>query len=65
MKWVCQHCGYVIEREGYTEICPQCWQATMKGDVGDEQRAAEDDSRCDPRAGETGAELDSGRVGTV
>lgn len=30
MKWVCQQCGYTVEREGYTEICSQCWQSSMK-----------------------------------
>ena len=43
MRWICQHCGYVVERGGYTEICPECWQATMKGD-NNEQREAEGDS---------------------
>ena len=53
MKWVCQSCGYVIERVGYTEICPQCWQPTMKGVIEDEQRTEESNSWRDPRTGET------------
>ncbi len=44
MKWFCQHCGHIVEREGYTEICPQCWRPTMKGVADNEQRKAEDDS---------------------
>lgn len=46
MKWICQRCGYVIEREGYTEICPQCWQPTMKGEF-DGQRETQADSESD------------------
>ena len=45
MKWVCQSCGDVIERVGYTEICPQCWQPTMKGVVDYEQRTEESDPK--------------------
>lgn len=37
MKWICQRCGYIVERDGYTEICPQCWEPTMKGEYLDEQ----------------------------
>ena len=44
MKWVCQHCGHVIERKGYTEICPQCWRPTMKGELDHEQCEKKNDS---------------------
>ena len=62
MKWACQHCGHVVEREGYTEICPQCWRSTMKGVVEDEQRTEESNSWRDPRVKETWARLEHDRV---
>lgn len=46
MRWICQNCGYIFEREGFTEICPQCWQAAMKGESVYEQHEKKSDSEC-------------------
>lgn len=46
MKWICQDCGYIIELTGYTEICPQCWQATMKGVSLDERKETKENQSC-------------------
>ena len=40
MVWVCINCGYRLEREGYTEICPNCWQPSMRGEEDVEQFSA-------------------------
>lgn len=38
--WICTNCGYRLEREGYTEICPYCWQPSMRGEEDVEQFSA-------------------------
>lgn len=42
MKWICLNCGYVVDREGYTEICSQCGQPTMKGEQHEQENQDED-----------------------
>lgn len=52
MKWICQRCGYSIEREGHTEICPQCWEPTMQKEIVDEQQEKSGNSQGDCRTEE-------------
>ena len=47
MVWICRSCGYTLEREGYTEICPSCGQASMRKDGADEQCQAPTDQSSD------------------
>lgn len=48
MKWVCDICGYIIDREGYTEICPQCWQPSMHKEDTYEQKDESTRFQADP-----------------
>lgn len=47
MVWVCMHCGHRLKREGYTEICPNCWQPSMRKEDDVEQYSAEMDQSGD------------------
>lgn len=50
MRWKCSYCGFIFKRTGYTEICPQCWNSTMKGENDDEQYAKESHPKSDEGA---------------
>lgn len=52
LVWVCIHCGHRLEREGYTEICPNCWQPSMRKEDDAEQYAPPADQNGDQGATE-------------
>lgn len=45
--WVCANCGYQLEREGFTEICPDCGQVSMEKEDVNERRQTPTDQDGD------------------